>query len=127
MFASVVSNDEILKRSHKDDALQVVKPDSGEVQDFKLAPITDLDDVYKIGAICHIQAQHDPNNLFMPYYMNLIATEKAEVISLATTEDHRVYPLCNVVVQKIQEEVVKAKDLSENDAVIFKFLTDKFK
>lgn len=58
----------------------------------------------------------------MPYYMNIMAKDRAELVELAVRDDHRVYPLCEVVVQKVQENRMSEKDLADSHAVIFTFM-----
>ena len=59
--------------------------------------VKDLSDIYPIGVICEAHAVHDPNNIFMPYILNLFGKHMAEMLNLATDES-AVGPLCRVLV-----------------------------
>ena len=49
-------------------------------QDFRIPDITSLSDVYETGVLCNAKAIHDPNNVFLPYVLNLFPIEKANLI-----------------------------------------------
>ena len=86
VFASVVKNDEILKKG-----IDVMNAhlDLGQekTSDFTLPKITSLDDVYDIGVLCEARAIHDETNPMMPYILNLFPQEKAQLVNMANHDD----------------------------------------
>ena len=62
VFASVIKNDEILKKK-KDDIQKMLDPrkmmEQEETMDFNLPNIESLSDVYETGVLCNARANHD--------------------------------------------------------------------
>ena len=73
VFASVVKNDEILRRRGSSiiDMLNPRKSGQEPLYDLTLPQIKDLSDVYETGCICVPKLIHDSQNHFMPYVLNL--------------------------------------------------------
>ena len=83
VFASIVKNDEILqarqmKLAQGADPSMMLNQNEPH-QDFRMPEITDLTDVYETGVLCSAKAMHDPNNVFLPYILNLFPIEKANL------------------------------------------------
>jgi hypothetical protein len=74
VFASVLKNDEVLKRE-TNIVQQMLDPrnlgDSNKTVDFELPNIKELSDVYETGVLCDSKVYHDEKNFFMPYVLNL--------------------------------------------------------
>lgn len=49
-------------------------------------------DVYKVGSVAAVKAVHDTSNPFLPYYMNMFPTHKAELTAFID----KVAPLARV-------------------------------
>lgn len=127
MFASVIKNDDVLKKNI-DIVQQLLDPrklDKNETPDYSLPKITKLEDVYETGVLCNIRVFKDDKNLFMPYILNLFPYEKARVVSPVLIKE-QLGPLSRVIVEKIHEELLHDEDLNLKDSVIFKFLKQQY-
>ena len=82
VFASVVKNDEVLKRDTEivEQLLDPRKMEQSESPDFSLPEITSIEDVYENGVICDARVFKDEKNLYMPYILNLFPKERALMI-----------------------------------------------
>lgn len=65
---------------------------SGSHHSNFLPEITKETDVYKVGSVAAVKAIHDTANPFLPYYLNMFPTQRAEL----TAFFEKVAPLCRV-------------------------------
>ena len=67
-----------------------------------------------MGSLATIRAIHDKANPFLPYYMNMFPTQKAEIVQYVEA----VAPLSRVATVSLQPEYSHG----QNEEILYKFL-----
>ena len=86
-----------------------------------MPPITSLDDIYEVGALCQAQYQMNEGNAMAPYSLMIAPVEKARLVS-AVLPDQVIEPLCTVIAEKISDPPMRTADLEQSDQVLYQYL-----
>jgi len=125
VFASVLKNDSIHKK-RMEIIDQMIQGHLEKDSSIMMPEIKSLEDVYETGALCDFKAVKDPNNVLMPYVLNLFPTDKAQLVSAVHAEGE-VGPLSHVLAMRDFEEELMEEDLGEQEAINFKFLVNQYR
>jgi len=115
VFVSVVCNEDVLAQSQS--LLHQLDPSLQQSQ--SLPEITEEGHVFRVGSLATVKAVHDKANPFLPYYLTLFPTQKAQISSFID----KVGPLCRVATADVH---YTAPSQSSNQQMYHQFMKQTF-